>query len=886
MRGLVSLLARFSCALSLSLVALALLRLGPVYAETPLDVRALPLLRWLLASAILASLCAGADPRPRATRAIAWALVPVLLLLAGAVFLRAPVGLSGEIRGANGTRQRLAAGPIDATPRDLGEAKGQVVWEGPLRVPQTGTHRLWVEGRGRVELRLDGTVVLASEAEQLAAGVNLPIGRGVHQLALVYDRTGDPEMRTARIRGHRLRLGWIRPRPDGSPGRTSEWIAPRYLGAPASPALWRAIDILAVALALLLGAAAFFWRWERPAQLGAPSPMPRSEWALSLAGYAVVLGAMSWPMLADLSGHGIVERPDGQLSVWIMAWDVKTLVSSPSRLFEAPIFHPAERALAFSENMLLPAVVSLPFTLLGGAVLGYNVAFLLGALVSGIGVQLLVRRACGDGLAAFVAGVLFAAGAQRWARILHMHEQFTPLLPLVLLALERFWVERTLRRALVLGVLLALQALASIYLGVILATLIGLLILLGVIAGLRAPDLGRLAAGLALTGVLVSPVLVPYLKMRQHYGAEWSLAAVEPHSLTLPSYVASGTRLYSDLTERHMDPELRRRPLFPGLAPLALGIAGLASAPRRYRAAALLCGLAAIALSLGPESALYRLMYENVILFRGLRGVFRFAVVPLLMLCALSGFALAGRHRLALAALAFGLFEAVQVPLKLTPYAGPSDAAKWLSGKPGVAVFLPLTEGETARAMLDTIPHFPPLLNGYSSFTPPHYRWLPDLLETPLSEEALRLLRALDVRHVVAQESLDLPAVVRFGKTGIYGVPEGETARAVPCPKSSAPALWDEHGVRFDIGAERLVSRVVFEIGDGVPEREPQVSLSNDGVRFRKTATRFAAAGAVLGLAETPRLACGEIRLDTAEPARFVRLQDAPARPGGRVVAE
>ena len=44
-----------------------------------------------------------------------------------------------------------------------------------------------------------------------------------------------------------------------------------------------------------------------------------------------------------------------------------------------------------------------------------------------------------------LAGVLFAAGALRWARILHMHEQFTPLLPLILLALDRFWEERTLR---------------------------------------------------------------------------------------------------------------------------------------------------------------------------------------------------------------------------------------------------------------------------------------------------------------------------------------------------------------------------------------------------------------------------------------------------------
>ena len=885
--SLLSRLARFASALSLSLIALALLRLGPVYAETPLDVRALPLVPWLLVSAVLAALSARPDPSPmRGSHVLAWGLLAVFALLASAVALRGPVGLAGELQIGNGLQRLLAPGPIDATQSDMGEGRGSVVWDGPLRAPETGTHRLWVEGRGRVELKLDDRVVLAAEGEQLRAGVNLLIGRGSHRLALRYDRTGDVDMRSVGIRGHRLRLGWIRPRPDGSLGRSSEWIAPRYLGAPSSPALWRIIDMLAVAFALLLGAAAWSWRWERPARVPTAGRMSRREWVLSIAGYAAVLIAMSWPLVTDLAGHGIGYRADGQLSLWIMAWDVRTLLTNPSQLFEAPIFHPAKQALAFSENMLLPAVLAAPFTLVGGAVLGYNVVFLLGALGSGIGVQLLVRRASGDGLAAFVAGVLFAAGALRWARILHMHEQFTPLLPLILLALDRFWEERTLRRALWLGVLLALQVLASIYLGVIVATLVGLLILFGAVSGLRRPELLRLALGLSLAGVLVAPLLVPYLRMRERYGAEWSLAAVEPHSLTLPSYLASGTRLYSAFTERHMDPELRRRQFFPGIVPLALGIAGLASAPRRHRAAALLGGLSAIALSLGPESGLYRWMYDNVILFRGLRGVFRFAVVPILMLTVLSGFALAGRRRLAIVALAFGLVEAVQVPLRLARYSGPSEAAKWLAGKPGVSAFLPLGEGENARAMLDGIPYFPPLLNGYSSFTPPHYPWLPDLLEIPLSEEALRLLRSLDVRHVVTQKPLQLSPQVRFGETVIYAVPEGDLARAVACPTASAPAVWDESGVALDLGAERAVSRVVFEIGDGVPEREPELSLSSDGVHFRNAAARFAAAGAVLALAENPRLACAEIRLDKAEPARFVRLAHAPARPGGRVTAE
>jgi hypothetical protein len=671
------------------------------------------------------------------------------------------------------------------------------------------------------------------------------------------------------------------------PGDASDLIGPRHLG-PARPGwLWLAIDALALAFAGFAGALFHALPWERRLPLPQARRASRLEWAASLAGHAAVLAAMSWPLVRDLAGHGIADRADGQLSVWLVAWDAHVAAGGPGRLFDAPIFHPAPQALAFSENMLLPALLAAPATLLGGPVLGYNLVFLLGALLSGVGVQLLVRRMGGDPLAAFVAGVLYAAGAQRWARIVHLHEQFTPFLPFALLALERFWERRTLRRALLVGVALAFQAMASIYLGVILATLLGLLALLALCGGLRAAEAARLGIGLALGGSLVLPLLVPYLQMRERYGAEWSLAAVEPHALTLPSYLASGTRLYAGLTERHQDPDLRRRPLFPGLVPLALGIAGLARAERRHRVAALACIALAVLLSLGPASALYRLLYENVLLLRGLRGVFRFGVIPVLLLCLLAGIALAGRRRLAVAALLLGLVEAASFPLRLGTYDGPSEAARWLAAQPGAAVYLPMGEREDARTMLDEIPYFKPLLNGYSSFTPPHYRWLPDLLETPLSEEALELLRAFGARQVVAREPLALPELIRFGDARVYAVPPGPAARSVACPERSEAALWQDRWLMLDLAQERTFARVLIQLGDEVPQQEPpRAELSSDGRSFERAAIRLAAAGAVRALAESPRHACAELRLAAPATARFVRLANLPLRRGGLVAVE
>ena len=125
-------------------------------------------------------------------------------------------------------------------------------------------------------------------------------------------------------------------------------------------------------------------------------------------------------------------------------------------------------------------MLAAPALLLGGPVAGYNVVLVLSLVVSGLGAQLLVRRASGDRWAAFVAGVFFAAGAHRWIRLAHLHAQVTLFLPFALLALDRFLERRTWPRALLVGLLLGLQGLSSIYLGAITALALGVAVAAGI----------------------------------------------------------------------------------------------------------------------------------------------------------------------------------------------------------------------------------------------------------------------------------------------------------------------------------------------------------------------------------------------------------------------
>ncbi|HEY2945336.1 MAG TPA: hypothetical protein VGN09_23075 [Vicinamibacteria bacterium] len=857
---------RVALALVVALLVLAVLRWAPVYAEPPFPVRALPLAGPAVVLALLVALTARERPS-RPLRPLAIALLACAAALALLVALRPATGLPAEVSDSTIVAGRLPPGPVEVSGPLLRELppvrRWTFRWAGPLRVDEPGTYRLWAAGRGRVEVRLDGRPALAAEGDPLKAGADLGLAAGEHPLEVTLQRTGP---------GPRLRLGW-------SHGASDEMIPPRHLGPRSWRIGWRLTDLLALAIAALAGAIVFVAPWERPRTLPAPSAVTRREIGLSLAGHAVLVALMSWPLVLDLAHAGVTDRPDGRLNAWILAWDVHALGHEPTRIFQAPIFHPLPDTLAFSENLILPAALSAPFQLLGGPVLGYNAILLASMIVSGLGAQLLVRRASGDRFAAFVGGAMFAVGAHRWIRLAHLHAQVTLFLPFALIALDRFWAKRTLPRALLVGLMLAGQALSSIYLGAVTALALASAVVVGLFAGLKARDLLRLATGGALAALILLPVARPYLRTRSFQGVEWSMADVATYATTLESYAAAGTRLYGPIGQRHLDPERVQDTLFPGLTVLVLGLAGLAVAPRRYRAVAVVASSLAVLVSLGPQTPLYRFLHENLVLVRGVRALSRFSLLPVLCLDVLAGIALSGRrHVWAVAALALMLVESSNVPIRYATYAGPPEWARWLAGRPGAVAVLPLGEGDT-QAMLDGTIHFRPLVNGDSGFVPRPYTRAMELLQEPLAEDALRLLRAVGVSDVVAGPDAALPVQARFAEKWIYAVPPGEAALPVSAGTAS-PTLWSAEGITLDLGEARPVERVAFELSEADWIARPRVALSIDHRMWTEVEATASLADATLSLMRDPRHGQGELRFAPVR-ARYLRLDPRlPARPG------
>jgi hypothetical protein len=405
--------------------------------------------------------------------------------------------------------------------------------------------------------------------------------------------------------------------------------------------------------------------------------------------------------------------------------------------------------------------------------------------------------------------------------------------------------------------------------------------------GLRPRELVRLAGGFLLAGVILWPVARPYLRMREFQGQEFGIETVSVYAASLPSYAAAGTEAWGWLSQRLLDPADVRDTLFPGLAVLLLGVVGLASAPRRYRAVALAASAVAILFSLGPDTAFYRFLHEHLVLVRGVRALARFALVPTLALAVLAGLALSGRRRaVAVCALALMMVESANLPLRLEPYPGPSPASRWLAGKEGAVLVLPLAENDT-QAMLDGLAHRRPLVNGDSGFIPRPFDRAMELFGRGLSEEGLGFLRAVGVRHVVwntaAAEAYGLAGggreVVSFAGERVSEIEAGPVARLVAAGEPAA-TLWTPSGLVVTLPAPREVERVAFEMSDAPWVARPSVEASLDGAAWEPVEATASLADATLSLYRDPRHGRGEVRF-AQRTVRILRLDARlPARGG------
>ncbi len=200
----------------------------------------------------------------------------------------------------------------------------------------------------------------------------------------------------------------------------------------------------------------------------------RRRAALVLVGFVALALAHTWPLVTAPATLSRTDSADGLLNQWILGWVAHALVTDPRAFFDANIFFPEPRTLAFSEHLAVPALFSAPVFWAGGsAVLAYNVTLWAGLALSGWTMALVVHRWTGDWYAALLAGSLAAFNTETLTRMAHIQAMHLEFLPLAMLALDDVLRRGTGRDALRLGAFAALQMLCSGYLLVMTGIAIG-----------------------------------------------------------------------------------------------------------------------------------------------------------------------------------------------------------------------------------------------------------------------------------------------------------------------------------------------------------------------------------------------------------------------------
>ena len=486
--------------------------------------------------------------------------------------------------------------------------------------------------------------------------------------------------------------------------------------------------------------------------------------------FTVLTAVMTYPQMRHMR-DAVHDPGDPLLNLWALSWVAHQLPIAPAHLFDGNIFAPERWTLAYSETLLAPAVVATPLLWMGvSQILVYNLVFVSGFILSGVGTALLVRDLTRSNGASIVAGIIFAFLPFRFDHYPQLQLQQAEWIPLALWSLHRVMRDGRFRDGLWLGAFVTAQVLSCMYYGIFLASylvVVGGALMLSNISATRT-RLPVLAAGVVLAVVLLAPVGRAYLGARQTVGERGGEESAA-WSATWRNYLATpaSNRLYGWSADRF---GAHQRRLFPGLVALTLAAVALWPPWSAARAAyALGLGLA-VNLTLGFNAPTYRFLYAHAPPFRALRIPALAAILVGFSLAVLAGFGIArmsarikapgARALLVLVCGVAALVEGCSTPVHLTmiPEAPPpiyADLLRDVGDAPAATIVeVPMTVGEDQTYMYYSTFHWQTLINGYSGFFPPSYQLLAVVMRGFPDARSLDALRVRGARYAVIHGEL------------------------------------------------------------------------------------------------------------------------------------
>ncbi|HJR60967.1 MAG TPA: hypothetical protein VJ813_16270 [Vicinamibacterales bacterium] len=466
-----------------------------------------------------------------------------------------------------------------------------------------------------------------------------------------------------------------------------------------------------------------------------------SHWTRAAAVAVALAVVHSWPLATAPATLSLNYNGDVMLNEWIVAWVQHQLLRAPLELFQANIFYPAPDALAFSEPLIVPALLGYPVRLLGGSpVLVHNLLLLAGLSLTMLGAYALAHHWTGDPLASLVAGAAYTFNTQSLVRLEHLQAAHAYGLPLALLAADRLITTGDRRQAWWLGGWMIAMAYSSGYLVIFTTVALAVLALARTREWMKRPAqvIGGLTLAAVVTGAAVLPLYLPYRRVANEQGMRRTLEGVAEFSAAIDGYLASYSRLHHRLWNAGA-PRQFPDAYFPGIVVAVLAMAGIASGGRRRTAVPALVALCVVGcvLSLGTRTPFYGWLYAVFPPMSALRGAARFGTLFLLGMALLAGIGLAALRAhvsrrvgaiVAMTALVVVNLEALRAPFNYTPFRGIPGLYALLAKEPDpvVLVEVPFYPAEAAfqnaEYVLNSTAHWRPLMNGYSGYTPATYR--------------------------------------------------------------------------------------------------------------------------------------------------------------------
>jgi hypothetical protein len=509
----------------------------------------------------------------------------------------------------------------------------------------------------------------------------------------------------------------------------------------------------------------------------APLPSWR-EMLLAFGAFALLIAIV---LHAQVTHPGSVpDMGDPLFSIWRLSWVTHQLPGDPRHLFDANIFYPARGSLTYSDSVILPSLMAMPLLWIGiHPVVVYSLVLLSAFALSGLFTYVLARS-FGLGVpAAWTSGVMFSLYPYRFEHYPHMELQMAQWMPLVLLGAHRLMLGGRRNRSLALmTVALAAQWYSSMYYGLFLSVFVSAFGAAIAVVYKTWRRLAWVAAGVVLGTILAAPLARAYSEFLEDRGGNRPLEAITAFSATPKDYLEPHERsaLYGGL--RWGEP-VSERQLFPGVAPIVLGIAGAWPPLGATRLAVLTAGVVAFDGSLGVHGAWYPLAYRLLSPFQSIRVPARFALLVGLALALLSGFAVERwQPRLRsvpvvwlAAGLTIPLVVDARPTLDLVPvWRDPPPIYGALNGS-STAVLMEYPLNTTPADFVENIPfmyfsiwHWTPMINGYSGHIPPAYAKVLETLEGFPAGHTLLRLQQVGVTHISVVCALE-------GGFGPHGVP-------------------------------------------------------------------------------------------------------------------